>query len=83
MKHIHYPAIRLLAAMLITVSVIVLSRLAAQAPAALASYRARGLVLAHRIPIEGWMTLVLACPVRSPATRLPCGGSIAGLVSAP
>jgi ribosomal protein L11 methyltransferase len=56
--------------------------LAAQAPAALASYRARGLVLARRIPIEGWTTLVLACPVRSPATRLPCGGSIAGSVSA-
>ena len=34
MKHIHrYPTIRLLAAMLITVAVIVLSRLAAQAPA--------------------------------------------------
>jgi ribosomal protein L11 methyltransferase len=57
--------------------------LAAQAPAALASYHARGLVLAHRIPIEGWMTLVLVRPLRSPATRLPCGGSIAGLSSAP
>jgi len=57
--------------------------LAAQAPAALASYRARGLVLARRIPIEGWMTLVLGRPLRSPATRLPCGGSIAGLSSAP
>jgi ribosomal protein L11 methyltransferase len=33
--------------------------LAAQARAALASYRARGLVLAGRIPLEGWMTLVL------------------------
>jgi ribosomal protein L11 methyltransferase len=39
--------------------------LAAQAPAALAGYRARGLVLARRIPIEGWMTLVLARPARS------------------
>jgi ribosomal protein L11 methyltransferase len=39
--------------------------LATQAPAALASYRARGLVLAHRIPIEGWMTLVLARPARN------------------
>jgi ribosomal protein L11 methyltransferase len=57
--------------------------LAAQAPTALASYHARGLVLAHRIPIEGWMTLVLVRPLRSPATRLPCGGSIAGLSSAP
>ena len=33
MKHIHYPAIRLLAAMLITVAVIVLSSLATHAPA--------------------------------------------------
>ena len=33
--------------------------LAAQARAALASYRARGFVLACRIPLEGWMTLVL------------------------
>jgi ribosomal protein L11 methyltransferase len=39
--------------------------LAAQGPAALASYHARGFVLAHRIPIEGWMTLVLARPLRS------------------
>jgi ribosomal protein L11 methyltransferase len=39
--------------------------LAAQAPAALAGYRARGLVLACRIPIEGWMTLVLARPARN------------------
>jgi ribosomal protein L11 methyltransferase len=43
--------------------------LAAQAPAALASYRARGLVLACRIPIEGWMTLVLARPVGSRSNR--------------
>jgi hypothetical protein len=33
MKHIHYPTIRLLAAMLITVAVIVLSSLATHAPA--------------------------------------------------
>jgi ribosomal protein L11 methyltransferase len=39
--------------------------LAGQAPAALAAYRARGLVLAQRIPIEGWMTLILARPLRS------------------
>jgi ribosomal protein L11 methyltransferase len=38
--------------------------LAAQAGAALAAYRARGLVLAHRIPLEGWMTLVLLRQVR-------------------
>jgi ribosomal protein L11 methyltransferase len=38
--------------------------LLAQAPAVLASYRARGLVLVGRIRLEGWMTLVLARPSR-------------------
>jgi ribosomal protein L11 methyltransferase len=38
--------------------------LAAQAGAALAGYRARGLALARRIPLEGWMTLVLVRRVR-------------------
>jgi ribosomal protein L11 methyltransferase len=33
--------------------------LAAQANAALAAYRVQGLVLAHRIRLEGWVTLVL------------------------
>jgi ribosomal protein L11 methyltransferase len=33
-----------------------------QANAALAAYRAHGLVLERRIPLEGWMTLVLRCP---------------------
>jgi ribosomal protein L11 methyltransferase len=33
--------------------------LAAQASAALAAYRAQGLVLEHRIHLEGWVTLVL------------------------
>jgi ribosomal protein L11 methyltransferase len=33
--------------------------LAAQAGAALAAYRARGLVLQHRILLDGWVTLVL------------------------
>jgi ribosomal protein L11 methyltransferase len=41
--------------------------LAAQERAALATYRVRGLVLAHRIPLEGWMTLVL----RAPSGSLP------------
>ncbi len=40
--------------------------LAGQASAALASYRARGLALAHRIPLEGWVTLVLVRRVRAP-----------------
>jgi ribosomal protein L11 methyltransferase len=39
--------------------------LAAQASAALAAYRARGLVLEHRIALDGWVTLVLRAPSRS------------------
>jgi ribosomal protein L11 methyltransferase len=39
--------------------IIVSGLLAAQANAALATYRAHGLVLEHRIPLEGWVTLVL------------------------
>ena len=38
--------------------------LAGQAGAALAAYRARGLVLERRIRLEGWVTLVLARPGR-------------------
>jgi len=61
--------------------------LAAQASAALASYRARGLVLARRIPLEGWVTLVLVRQVLKSQARggrgLPCGGSIAGRPLAP
>jgi|EndMetStandDraft_8_1072994.scaffolds.fasta_scaffold14500_2 ribosomal protein L11 methyltransferase len=56
--------------------------LAGQAGAALASYRARGLVLARRIPLEGWVTLVLVRPVRR-SRRLPCGESIARRPPAP
>jgi ribosomal protein L11 methyltransferase len=39
--------------------------LAAQANAALAAYRAQGLVLAHRIDLDGWVTLVLRAPSHS------------------
>ena len=50
------------------IMLIVLSGLlAAQAGAALAAYRARGLVLAHRIALDGWVTLVL----RTPSASLP------------
>src|SRR5262249_49869197 len=38
--------------------------LTAQAGAALASYRARGLALARRVTLEGWATLTLARPAR-------------------
>jgi ribosomal protein L11 methyltransferase len=43
--------------------------LPAQANAALAAYRARGLVLVRRIPLDGWMTLVLTRPVKRIVTR--------------
>ena len=43
--------------------------LAAQGRAALAVYLARGLVLAHRIPLEGWVTLVLRAPSGSLSHR--------------
>jgi ribosomal protein L11 methyltransferase len=56
--------------------------LATQASAALASYRARGLVVARRIPLEGWVTLVLVRQARG-SRGLPCGGSIAGRPPAP
>ena len=67
--------------------------LTAQAGAALASYRARGLVLVRRIRLEGWATLVLSRPRSSAAgdivqanarnrSFLPCGCSIAGACTA-
>ena len=39
--------------------------LTAQAGAALASYRARGLALVRRVMLEGWATLILVRPARS------------------
>jgi ribosomal protein L11 methyltransferase len=46
--------------------------LVTQASTALAVYRSRGLVLERRIPLEGWMTLVLRRPSAvAPATRNP------------
>jgi ribosomal protein L11 methyltransferase len=39
-----------------------------QATPALASYRARGLVLVRRMRLEGWATLVLARPARRRAS---------------
>ena len=46
--------------------------LAAQANAALAAYRAHGLVLEHRIHLEGWVTLVLRARFR-PRSRARLG----------
>jgi ribosomal protein L11 methyltransferase len=43
--------------------------LAAQAGAALASYRARGLALVRRITLEAWATLVLVRPARKRMTK--------------
>jgi ribosomal protein L11 methyltransferase len=45
--------------------------LPAQANAALAAYRAQGLVLRRRLDLEGWTTLVLARPAAARRTRLP------------
>jgi ribosomal protein L11 methyltransferase len=43
-----------------------------QANAALAAYRAHGLVLERRILIDGWATLVLARPVKKPTYAAHC-----------
>ncbi len=45
--------------------------LPAQAVPAIASYRARGLVLMRRIKLEGWMTLVLVGPRKPPRSHGP------------
>jgi ribosomal protein L11 methyltransferase len=46
--------------------------LATQGSAALAAYRARGLVLERRIALEGWVTLVLRRPAAvAPSARRP------------
>jgi ribosomal protein L11 methyltransferase len=64
LKRMATPMARLLGA---NGCVVLSGLLAAQARAALAAYRARGLVLEHRIQIEGWVTLVL----RAPSQPLP------------
>jgi ribosomal protein L11 methyltransferase len=47
--------------------------LASQADAALASYRARGLVLARRTTLENWTTLILARAATRRATKRRLG----------
>jgi ribosomal protein L11 methyltransferase len=47
--------------------------LASQAGTALASYRARGLVLARRMTLENWTTLILAHPATRRATKRRSG----------
>jgi ribosomal protein L11 methyltransferase len=44
-----------------------------QAAAALASYRARGLVLAHRLTLESWATLILMRPALRRAAKRAAG----------
>jgi ribosomal protein L11 methyltransferase len=51
--------------------------LTAQAGAALATYRARGLVLEHRIGLDGWVTLVLRAPGSLPRKRVAKVGAVA------
>ena len=61
LKALATPMARLVAA---NGEIVLSGLLAAQAGAALASYRARGLALVRRITLEGWTTLVLARPAR-------------------
>jgi ribosomal protein L11 methyltransferase len=58
--------------------VVISGLLAGQAKAALAAYRARGLVLERRILLDGWMTLVLT----RPATRIAGAGRVGKAIRA-
>jgi ribosomal protein L11 methyltransferase len=54
--------------------IVVSGLLPGQANAALAAYRALGLVLERRVPLDGWVTLILARPRRHSQDGLsPCG----------
>jgi ribosomal protein L11 methyltransferase len=54
--------------------IVVSGLLPGQANAALAAYRALGLVLERRVPLDGWVTLILARPTRQSQDGLsPCG----------
>jgi len=61
LKALATPMARLVAA---NGQIVLSGLLAAQADAALASYRARGLALVRRTTLEGWATLVLVRPAR-------------------
>jgi len=52
--------------------VVVSGLLSSQAGAALAAYRALGLVLERRIPLDGWVTLVLVRPATRISRRRLC-----------
>jgi ribosomal protein L11 methyltransferase len=62
LKALATPMARLVAA---NGQIVLSGLLTAQAGAALASYRARGLALVRRVPLEGWATLILVRPARS------------------
>src|SRR5262249_36119386 len=62
LKALATPVARLVAA---NGQIVLSGLLAAQAGAALASYRARGLALVRPVPLEGWATLILVRPARS------------------
>jgi len=56
--------------------VVISGLLSSQGTAALAAYRARGFALERRIVFDGWVTLVLALPVRpGAAASRPPGGA--------
>jgi ribosomal protein L11 methyltransferase len=72
LKALATPMARLVAA---NGQIVLSGLLAAQAGAAIASYRARGLALVRRMTLEGWATLVLVRPARRRmAKRARAGG---------
>jgi ribosomal protein L11 methyltransferase len=66
LKALATPMARLVAA---NGQIVLSGLLAAQAGAAIASYRARGLALVRRITLEGWATLVFVRPARRRMAR--------------
>jgi len=71
LKALATPMARLVAA---NGQIVLSGLLAAQAGAALASYRARGLALVRRTTLEGWATLVLVRPARGRRTKCARAG---------
>ena len=71
LKALATPMARLVAA---NRQIVLSGLLAAQAGAAVASYRARGLALVRRTTLEGWATLVLVRPARGRRTKCARAG---------
>jgi ribosomal protein L11 methyltransferase len=59
-------------------TVVLSGLLAVQAASALASYRAQGLVLERKIPLDGWVTLVLRRPSSSLVVKTIAPGRVRG-----